>query len=261
MKLIVCVKQVPDTGDIKINPETNTIIRDSMPSIVNPFDKNALEAAVRLKEAHGGTVTVISMGPNKASEALKECISLGADHGVLITDKAFAGADTFSTSYVLAEVIKALGEFDLILCGKQAIDGDTAQVGPEIAEHLGVPQVTYAAKLDYADGILIIDKEHDEGYEVQEMKLPGLCTVVKSINEPRMPTIRTKMAANRAVIQVFTAADLTLDASRLGLKGSPTRVKRAFSPPKKESGVKLDGFDSTAATEKLVAFLVGSELI
>lgn len=261
MKLIVCVKQVPDTGDIKINPETNTIIRESMPSIVNPFDKNALEAAVRLKEAYGGTVTVLSMGPKKASEALKECISLGADHGVLVTDKAFAGADTFSTSYVLAEVIRTLGDFDLILCGKQAIDGDTAQVGPEIAEHLGIPQVTYAAKLEYADGIFIVNKEHDEGYQVVEMKLPGLCTVVKSINEPRIPTIRTKMAANRAVIQEFTAADLTLDPSKLGLKGSPTRVKRAFTPPRKESGVKLDGLDSRAATEKLVGFLVGAELI
>jgi electron transfer flavoprotein alpha/beta subunit len=261
MKLIVCVKQVPDTGEIKFNPETNTIIRESMPAIVNPFDRNALEAAVRLKETCGGTVTVLSMGPEKAREAIRECISLGADNGVLITDKAFAGADTYSTSYILAGAIRSLGGFDLILCGKQAIDGDTGQVGPEIAEHLGIPQVTYAAKLQYSEGTLIVNKEHDEGYEVVEMKLPGLCTVVKSINEPRMPTIRSKMAANRAVIQVLTAADMVLDASKLGLKGSPTKVKRAFTPPKKESGVKLSGLDSNDAVEKLVGFLAGAELI
>lgn len=236
MDIVVCVKQVPDTTEVKIDPQTNTLIRQGVPSIVNPFDKNAVEAALQLKEKHGGTVTVISMGPPQAKDALKECIAMGADNAYLISDRAFGGADTLATSYTLAAAVKKLGNVDLILCGKQAIDGDTAQVGPEIAENLGMTQVTYAAKIEVEGETVKIEREHEEGYEVIETKLPLLVTVVKSINNPRFPTVKGTMKANRAEIPVWTAADLDTDPNRIGLKGSPTQVRRIFTPKQRTQG-------------------------
>ncbi|MHB8073083.1 electron transfer flavoprotein subunit beta/FixA family protein [Desulfosporosinus fructosivorans] len=262
MDILVCVKQVPDTAEIKIDPVTNTLIRAGVPSIVNPFDKNALEAAVQLKEAHGGTVTVISMGPLQAKEALKECISVGADKAVLISDSLFGGSDTFATSYILATAIKKLGKFDLILCGKQAIDGDTAQVGPAIAEHLGMAQLTYAAKIQVDGNRIVINRETDEGYEVIEANLSVVCTVVKSINQPRFATIKSKMAANKAKIDVLTAADLSdIDPTKIGLKGSPTRVKKTFVPPKREPGMRIKEETGKDSALKLVEKLVEAKLI
>jgi len=262
MEILVCIKQVPDTAEIKIDPVTNTLIRAGVPSIVNPFDKNALEAAVQLKEAHGGSVTVISMGPPQAKVALKECLSVGADRAVLISDRLFGGSDTFATSYILASAIKNLGNFDLILCGKQAIDGDTGQIGPEIAEHLGITQVTFAAKIEVKDDSIIVNREHDEGYEVIEAKLPVVCTVVKSINEPRYATIKSKMESNKAVIEELTAADLPeLNKSKIGLKGSPTRVKKSFTPPRKESGIRIQEETGKESAMKLCEILVSANLI
>jgi len=262
MDILVCIKQVPDTAEIKIDPVTNTLIRAGVPSIVNPFDKNALEAAVQLKEVHGGSVTVISMGPPQAKVALKECLSVGADRAVLISDRLFGGSDTFATSYILASAIKKLGIFDLILCGKQAIDGDTGQIGPEIAEHLGITQVTFAAKIEVIDDTIIVNREHDEGYEVIEAKLPVVCTVVKSINEPRYASIKSKMKANKAVIEELAAADLIdLDQSKIGLKGSPTRVKKSFTPPRKESGIRIQEETGKESAVKLYEILLAANLI
>ncbi|MCR6546383.1 electron transfer flavoprotein subunit beta/FixA family protein [Dehalobacterium formicoaceticum] len=262
MEILVCVKQVPDTAEIKIDPETNTLIRAGVPSIVNPFDKNALEAAVQLKEAHGGTVTVVTMGPEQAKEALKECVSVGADRAVLVSDRAFGGSDTYATSYILSQAIKKLGNFDLILCGKQAIDGDTAQVGPAIAEHLGLAQMTYAAKIQVNGKKISINRETDEGYEVIEASLPVVCTVVKSINEPRFATIKSKMAANKAKIEKLTTAELSdLDPTKIGLKGSPTRVKKTFVPVKRESGVKIKEETDRDTALKLIEKLVEAKLV
>lgn len=237
MNIIVCVKQVPDTTEVKIDPETNTLIRSGVPSIVNPFDKNALEAAVQLKELHGGEVTVITMGPPQAKEALKECLSLGADQAYLISDRAFSGSDTLATSYTLAAAIKKIGNYDLILCGKQAIDGDTAQVGPEIGEHLDIAQVTLVSKITPNQSGLIVEKEQDDGYEVIETELPALLTVVKSINIPRYASIKSKIAARKVEIKTISAEELDIDQQHLGLKGSPTQVKRIFSPKKRTTGV------------------------
>lgn len=262
MDILVCVKQVPDTSEIKMDPVTNTLIRAGVPSIVNPFDKNALEAAVQLKEAHGGTVTVISMGPEQAKAALKECISVGADKAVLISDRLFGGSDTFATSYILATAIKKLGKFDLILCGKQAIDGDTAQVGPAIAEHLGMAQMTYAAKIQVDGNKIVINRETDEGYEVMEGTLPVVCTVVKSINVPRFATIKSKMASNKAKIDVLTAGDLSdIDPTKIGLKGSPTRVKKTFVPPRRKSGIQIKEETGRDSALNLVEKLVEAKLI
>lgn len=238
MNIIVCIKQVPDTTDVKIDPITNTLIRSGVPSILNPFDENAVEAALQLKEAYGGVVTVISMGPPQAKETLKTCLSMGADTAYLISDRAFGGADTLATSYTLACAIKKIGDFDLIICGKQAIDGDTAQVGPEIAEHLNIPQVTYVSKIskDKDNDSLIINKDHEEGREVLEVNTPVLLTVVKSINTPRIPSIRNIMRANRTEIHTITAQDLNANPNYIGLKGSPTQVIKIFSPPHRIKG-------------------------
>lgn len=261
MEIIVCVKQVPDTTEVKIDPQTNTLIRQGVPSIVNPFDKNALEEALKLKEKHGGRVTVISMGPPQAAEALKECIAMGADEAILLSDRAFGGADTLATSRVLAAGIRKLGNFDVILCGKQAIDGDTAQVGPEIAEHLDIPQLTYVSKLDITDGIVRVEREHEEGYEVIETKLPVLISVVKSINEPRYPNIKGRMKANRKEIPVWTAADVDVNVDEIGLKGSPTQVRRIFTPQQRVQGEIIQEDTARAAVNRLLTKLNQAKII
>lgn len=261
MDIVVCVKQVPDTTEVKIDPQTNTLIRQGVPSIVNPFDKNALEAALQLKEKHGGKVTVISMGPPQAKDALKECLAMGADDAVLLSDRAFGGADTLATSRALAAGIKKLGAFDLIICGKQAIDGDTAQVGPELAEHLDLPQVTYVSKIEVLQGKLRLEREHEDGYEVLEAPLPALITVVKSINEPRYPTVKGTMKANRREIPVWTAADVGVDPAQIGLKGSPTQVRRIFTPPQRTQGEIIQAESGREAAALLVKKLVDAKII
>ena len=252
MNIIVCVKQVPDTTEVKIDPETNTLIRSGVPSVINPFDKNALEAAVQLKEAYGGSVTVITMGPPQAKDALRECLSLGADKAYLVSDRAFGGADTLATSYTLAGAIKKIGNYDLIICGKQAVDGDTAQVGPEIAECLDIPQVTFVSKISSVNEFQIqVEREQDEGYEVIESMLPTLLTVVKSINIPRYPSIKSKMNARKIEIETIAAADLNVDTKRLGLKGSATQVKKIFAPKKRKTGIIIKRHDDKEAAHEL----------
>jgi electron transfer flavoprotein beta subunit len=231
MHIIVLVKQVPDTAEVKINRETNTLVRDGVPSIINPYDRYALEEAVRLKEQHGGTVTAVTMGPPQAAEALKEAVSLGADNVVLLSDRAFAGADTWATSYALSMGIRKIGPFDLVIAGKQAIDGDTAQVGPETADMLGIPFVAYIRKIEKVEGAaMVAERLMDEGYDVVETSLPCLITVVKEINEPRVPSLKGKMRAKGLQVKPWTAKDIGADENKIGLKGSPTQVVRIFPP-------------------------------
>lgn len=242
MNIIVCIKQVPDTTNVRIDPETNTLVRSGVQSIVNPFDMYAIEEAVRLKEKFGGMVTVITMGPPQAQEALREAISLGADEAVLISDRAFAGSDTWATSYTLSRAIRKIGKFDMIICGKQAIDGDTAQVGPGIAAFLDIPQITFVKKIeDIKDSFVRADRMTEEGYDIVESPLPCLITVVKEINEPRLPSLKGKMRAKKAEIKKLDAKDLDADPNSLGLKGSPTKVVKIFTPPPRKGGQILEG--------------------
>jgi len=231
MDIIVCVKQVPDAKDVRLDPETNTLAREGVEAIMNPFDRHALEEAVCLKERLGGKVTVLSMGPPQAQDVLREAISCGADEGVLVSDRAFAGADTWATSYTLARAVRTIGDFDLILCGKQAIDGDTAQVGPGLASRLDVPYVTCVQKIREAtDTTLQVERMMDDGYDVLQVPLPALLTVVKDINEPRVSSLKGKMKAKKAGITIFSAADIGADEQCIGLAGSPTRVVNVFAP-------------------------------
>lgn len=257
MKIVVCVKQVPDTTEVKINPETNTLIREGVASIVNPFDMYAVEEALRIKDKiPGTTVTVLSMGPPQAAECLKEAIAMGADAAVLLSDRAFAGADTLATSYTLAKGIEKIGAVDLILCGKQAIDGDTAQVGPEIAEKLGIPHLTYVKKLNEIDVHgLVAERMTEEGYERLQVSLPALLTVVKEINEPRLPSLKGKMRAKKEQISVWTAEMIGAAPEKVGLEGSPTWVKRIFVPELKSQGEIFQGSPEDAVKSLVEAVL------
>lgn len=262
MKIIVCVKQVPDTTEVKIDPVTNTLIRQGVPSIVNPFDKNAVEAALQLKDKHGGKVTVVSMGPPQAKDALKDCLAMGADEAILVSDRAFGGADTLATSYTLAAAIRKLGKYDVIFCGKQAIDGDTAQVGPELAEHLGIAQLTYVAKMDVDNDTVRVEREHEDGYEIIEVKFPVLTTVIKSLNyEPRVSKVKGIMRANRTEIAIWTAADLGVDEQRIGLKGSPTQVRKIFTPQQRTQGVVIQKDTAQEAVAELIQKLTDAKIV
>lgn len=233
MNIIVCIKQVPDTSEVRINPETNTLIREGVPSIINPYDLHAIEAALQIKEKLGGKVTVITMGPPQAEDALREAISMGVDDVRLISDRAFAGADTWATSYALYKAIERLG-YDIILCGKQAIDGDTAQVGPEIAEFLNIPHIAYIRKIeDISDKYIKVQRLMDDGYDVVESSLPVLLTVVKELNIPRLPSLKGKMAAKKATIAKMDLNAIGAEPENVGLKGSPTQVKNIFAPQSK----------------------------
>jgi electron transfer flavoprotein beta subunit len=261
MKIIVCIKQVPGTTQVKINPETNTLIREGADPIINPYDTYAIEEGIRIRERCGGTVTVLTMGPPQAEEALREAISLGGDDAVLLSDRAFAGADTWATSYTLAQGIKKIGDYDLIICGKQAIDGDTAQVGPGIAEFLDIPFVAYIRKLEeIKDGYMRVERLMDEGYEVIETRLPALITVVKEINEPRLPSLKGKMKAKKAEIPVWTMQDIAAAEDRVGLPGSPTKVVKIFTPPPRGKGETLTGSTQEIA-QKLVNHLRQSRVV
>jgi len=241
VNIIVCIKQVPDTAEIRINPETNTLMREGVPSIINPFDLHALEAAIQIREQRGGKVVVLTMGPPQAETSLREAISMGADEAVLLSDKAFAGSDTWATSYTLAQAIKKLGA-DIIFCGKQAIDGDTAQVGPETAEFLDIPHVSYIRKIEeIKDDYIRVERLMDEGYDIVESSLPVLLTVVRELNEPRMPSLKGKMAAKKAEIKKMGMADIDAEENSLGLKGSPTQVKNIFAPDIKAERKMIEG--------------------
>jgi electron transfer flavoprotein beta subunit len=263
---IVCIKQVPDTTDVRINPETNTLVREGVESIINPFDTYAIEEGLLLKEKFGGKVTVVSMGPPQALEALKEAVAMGCDEAILLSDRAFAGADTWATAYTLASAIRKIGDFDVILCGKQAIDGDTGQVGPGIARQLGVNQLTYVFKIQEIDldsGSIRVERLLEEGREVVESRLPALLTVVKDINQPRYPSFRGIRRATRMEIPVWNAEALPdAEPEHLGLNGSPTQVVRIFTPPPR--GEEADMIEADApdkAAEILADKLLAEKII
>lgn len=259
MEILVCVKQVPDTEELKVDTAAGKI-KDGVPTVLNPYDKNAVEAAVQLKEAVGGTVTVVSMGSDKAKAVLKESVSVGADKAVLLSDAAFEGSDSYATSTILAAAIKKLGQFDLVICGNQATDTDAGQVGAQIAEQLGVPQVTYVDKIEANDSALVVNRDTDDGIEVVEVQLPAVVTVLDTINEPRLATIKTKMAANKAKIAVLTAADLGIDPASVGTS-SPTKVVKTFAPPKREAGIKIQEASGADSALKLMENLVAAKVL
>ncbi len=235
MNIIVCIKQVPDTTEIKINPVTGTLIRDGVPSIMNPDDKGGLELALSLKDKYGANVTVITMGPPQAELILREAFAMGADRAILLTDRKFAGADTLATSHALAGALKTL-DYDLIIAGRQAIDGDTAQVGPQMAEHLGLPQVSYVTGFDVKDGKYIVKKETEEGYQILEVEGPALLTVLASAYKARYMSVPGIVDAYSKEIEIWGADKIDVEESKLGLKGSPTRVNKAFTKGLKQAG-------------------------
>lgn len=235
MNIVVCLKQVPDTAVVKIDPKTGTLIRDGVPSIINPEDKHALEAALQLKDNYGAHVTVISMGPPKAKNALREALCMGADEAILLTDRAFGGADTLATSKTIAAAIKEL-EYDIIFAGRQAIDGDTAQVGPEIAEHLNVPQVTYVQDVKVEEDGLIVNRALEDGYELIKVKTPVLLTAIEELNHPRYMNVQYIFDTVNKEVKMMAAADIDVPVDELGLKGSPTKVKKSMTKEAKGAG-------------------------
>ncbi len=259
MKIIVCVKQVPDAKDVRLDPETNTLAREGVQSIMNPYDQHAVEEAVSLKEQLGGEVTVLTMGPPQAEEVLKQAISCGADHGVLVSDRAFAGADTWATSYTLAKAVEKIGTFDLILCGKQAIDGDTAQVGPGLAVRLGIPFITCIQKVrEASETEIVMERMMDDGYDVVAVSYPALLTVVKDLNVPRVPSLKGKMKAKKAEFTVLSAADIGAETACIGLAGSPTQVVDVFPPkPRGERSILTGTLEEQIEqlAEKLAVYL------
>jgi electron transfer flavoprotein beta subunit len=261
MNIIVCIKQVPDTNEIRIDPQTGNLIRDGVPSIVNPCDKHAVEEAVTIKEKQGGKVTVLTMGPPQAEEALRECLAMGADEAVLLSDKAFSGADTIATSYTLSCAIKKLGNFNLILCGRESLDGNTAQVGPQIAELLELPQVTCVQYVGISGQSLILKRALEDGYEIVQTVLPALLTVTKSINVPRMPAIDAVMDSCSKEITVWSADDLSVDKSLLGLKGSPTIIVKTFITPSSACRVEILTGTVEESVQALVAHLKEKHLL
>ncbi len=243
MKIVVCVKQVPGTHDASIDPETKRIVREGIKVVINPFDTYAIEAAVQLKEQLGGEVICLSMGPSRAITVLREGITVGADRGVLLSDRAFGGSDTWATSYALAKAIEKIGNVDLVVCGKQAIDGDTAQVGPGIAAHLNWPQATCVMEIGQpANGTLTTRRMHEDGWDLCSLRLPAVVTVVKDINQPRVPTLKGRLAAEKQEIPIWKAKEIGADPARIGIDGSPTRVVKTNPPAGRgKESVRLEG--------------------
>ena len=243
MKIVVCVKQVPGTGDVRIDPETGHFVREGIETIMNPFDAYAVEQGVLLRETCGGEVVALSMGPRRAEQTLREALAAGADRGILLSDGVFAGSDTWATSCVLAAAVRRIGGVDLVICGRQAVDGDTAQVGPALAAHLDWPQAAFvSAMADVSENQVTVTRMREEGYEVCDLTLPAVMTVVKDINSPRIPSLKTRLASRRAEITVWGAEDIGADPAGLGVEGSPTRVEEILPPPSRERGsLVLDG--------------------
>jgi electron transfer flavoprotein beta subunit len=247
MNIVVCIKQVPDTNEVRIDPVTGTLVRDGVPSIINPDDKNALEEALRLKEEEGANVTVITMGPPQAERALREALAMGADEVILLTDRAFAGADTLATSLALAKAIENI-DYHIIFAGRQAIDGDTAQVGPEIAEHLNLPQVTYVEEVKVHGKELCIKRALEDGYETISVSMPCVLMCIKELNQPRYMNISDIFTAYKKEVKTMTADELNGDKGLLGLKGSPTKVKKSFTRGPKGAVEKIDMPPAEAAS-------------
>lgn len=242
MRTVVCVKQVPDTTEVKVNPETGTLVRAGVPSILNPYDHYAVEKALELKKKHGGEVTVVTMGPPQARAVLQLALALGADRAVLLSDRLFAGSDTWATSYALARAIRKLGKYDLVLCGQQAIDGDTAQVGPGVAQSLHIPQITFCDWVEVDKRTLRAQRHIDDGTEVVETRLPALASMTMPHDfKPRHPSFTAVAQALGKVLETWSAADINAEPEKVGLKGSPTQVDRVYAPPQREKGVIFTG--------------------
>ncbi|MCI9175651.1 MAG: electron transfer flavoprotein subunit beta/FixA family protein [Lachnospiraceae bacterium] len=251
MKILVCVKQVPNTNEVKINPKTGTLIRDGVESILNPDDDNALEAALQIKDQNEGTtVTVISMGPPQASDVLIECMAKGADDAILLSSRAFGGADTWATSNTIAGAIRKIKDYDIIFAGRQAIDGDTAQVGPQIAERLGIPQVTYVEEvIKCEEKKLTVKRQLEDGYEIIEIPTPCLLTAVKELNTPRYMSVGGIYEAYEKEITVWSEKDIPVEADAIGINASPTKVFRSFTPEPKGRGMMVEGTPKEAAVK------------
>ena len=257
MKIIVCIKQVPDTNEVKIDPETNTLIRTGIPVIINPDDKSGIEAALKLRDQVGGSsVTVICMGPPQAEMALREALSMGCDEAMLISSRQFGGSDTLATSTILSAAINKLG-YDLVITGRQAIDGDTAQVGPQIAEHLGIPQVTYVEQITPERESLVVLRQYEDCYHKIRVKLPCLLTAIQELAKPRYMTVGGIMDAAEKEVRVmdYEALSDILDPAAIGLKGSPTNVVRSFTKEAKSQGAMLKGLTPDEAVEAIMARL------
>ncbi|EMT38987.1 electron transfer flavoprotein subunit beta/FixA family protein [Thermoanaerobacter thermohydrosulfuricus] len=260
MNILVFIKQVPDTNEVKIDPVTKTLIREGVPSIINPDDKNALEEAIRIKEEYGAKVIVITMGPPQAETALREALAMGADEAYLLTDRVFAGADTYATAKTLSKMAKKF-DYDIIFCGRQAIDGDTAQVGPQLAEQLNIPQVTYVKEVEIEGDTLIVKRALEDGYEVIKVKMPVLLTAIKELNTPRYPSIKGIFEAYREKeVKIVTAADLGVDPQEVGLKGSPTKVISTTTPETQRAGEIFTG-NVKECVQNLVQRLVEKHVI
>ncbi len=265
MRIIVPIKQVPETNAVRMDEETGTMIREGVEAIINPLDLYAIEIAIRLREEHGGEIVVVSMGPPKAIKALREAIAMGCDSAVLISDRAFAGADTWATSYVLAGAVKRIGGYDLIICGERATDGDTGQVGPGIASFLDLPVASYIGKVDsVVEKSCRVHRLVETGYEVLDVELPAVLTVVKEIADPRLPTLRGKQKAKKMEIPTWTSGDLEVEPDKLGLNGSPTRVVKIHKPTVARKCEKLIAGDDESivvAVDRMVEFLKEKQLI
>ncbi|MCM8771802.1 MAG: electron transfer flavoprotein subunit beta/FixA family protein [Candidatus Omnitrophica bacterium] len=250
MKIIVCIKQVPEGLDVKVDPETKRIVREGVKSIINPYDLYAIEEGIRLKERFGGETWVISMGPLQAESAIREAIGMGIDYGVLLSDKKFAGSDTLATSYTLSLGIKKIGNFDIIICGRETLDGSTGQVGPGIAEHLGIPYISYVSKIiDIKDGIIECKRLMEDHYEIVKTKIPVLITVIKEINEPRIPSLKNMLRAKKIDIPIWNAESLQGNETFFGQDGSPTRVIDVWTHTIKKEGRKIEGDPEKLADE------------
>ena len=263
MHIITLIKQVPDTTDVQLDPKTGSLIREGVESIINPDDRHALEAAVTLKEAQGGKVTVLSMGPPQAIDAISEAIAMGADEGIQLADKAFAGADTWATSSTLGRAVEKIGKYDLILCGRQAIDGDTAQIGPQVAGYLGVPQVTYVYEFeDVKKKSMVLKRRLEDGYERVRCSLPALVTVIGELNTPRYPMVGGLIDAcgTKASIKIWNAADIGVQTFDVGLEGSLTHVIKTFAPKFQREGEILEG-DTREVVQNLVGKMKEHKLV
>ena len=256
MKIAVCLKQVPGVSSVSIDPVTKRLLRENVVSVVNPFDYYALEEALLLKESVGAEIVVVSMGPPKAAEALREALAFGADRAILLSDRLFAGSDTWATSYALAQALKKIGNVDLVLCGRQAVDGDTAQVPSGIAAHLSWSQASGVASLEKPEGGSIkLRRMASSGYELCELRLPAVLSTVKELNEPRIPRLSGWLKSSKAEIEIWDAATIGAEQGSLGLSGSPTRVVKTFSPPPRKGSTRVIETDSKSAAEALFAEL------
>ncbi len=252
MHIIVCIKQVPDTTEVKIDPKTGRLIREGVPTIINPEDKNAIAEAIRIKDK--SKVTVITMGPPQAEDALREALAMGADQAILLSDIKFAGSDTWATANALAAAINKIKDYDMVLCGRQAIDGDTAQVGPQLAESLDIPQITYVQKISVEREKVVAERELEDGYEIIESKFPVLLTCTANLNDPGYPTLEGIDKSFEKEMVIWSAKDINVQDSKVGIKSSPTKVKKTFTPSAKSPGEMLKGNVKEMATKLIDEF-------